>query len=48
MEIPFEPTTAQEMVDCLKRIRKSIKKWTKWGGRKGYLTYVDEFFPNGS
>jgi len=47
-EIPFEPITAQEIVDCLKRIRKSIKKWTKWDGRKGYLTYVDEFFPDGS
>ncbi len=48
VEIPIEPTTAQEMVDCLKRIRKSIRRWTKRGGRKGYLNYVDEFFPPAS
>ena len=48
MDFPLEPITAQEMVDCLKRIRKSIGRWTEWGGRKGYLTYVDEFFPDGS
>jgi hypothetical protein len=47
VEIPCEPITAQEIVDCLKRIRKSIQRWTKWGGRKGYLNYVDEFFPGG-
>jgi len=47
VEIPCEPITAQEMVDCLKRIRKSIQRWSKWGGRRGYLTYVDEFFPPG-
>jgi hypothetical protein len=48
MEISLEPLTVQEMYDCLKRIRKSIQKWTKWGGRKGYLNYIDEFFPDGS
>ncbi len=47
VEIPIEPITAQEMVDCLKRIRKSIQKWTKWGGRTGYLNYIDDFFPPG-
>ena len=45
LEMPYEPITAQEMVDCLKRIRKSIERWTKWGGRQGYLRYVDDFFP---
>ena len=45
VEIPFEPITAQEMVDCLKRIRKSIDRWTKARGRKGYLSYIDQFLP---
>lgn len=46
VEIPGEPIAAEEMVACLKRIRRSIQKWTKRGGRRGYLTYVDRFFPS--
>jgi hypothetical protein len=37
------PLTAEELVMCLKRIRKSIDFWTKEGGRQGYLNYVSEF-----
>ena len=33
------------LVECLKRIKSSIKFWTQKGGRQGYLDYVDEFFP---
>ena len=46
VEIPFKDITVQEMYNCLKRIRKSIRRWTKVGGRKGYLRYIDEFFPS--
>lgn len=46
VEIPGEPITAEEMGLCLRRIRRSIQKWTKRGGRRGYLTYVDRFFPS--
>lgn len=35
--------TVEEIVACLKRIRKSIKRWSKQGGRQGYLTFVDQF-----
>jgi hypothetical protein len=45
VEIPVDPITAEEMYTCLKRIRRSIRKWTKRGGRQGYLTYIDQFFP---
>jgi len=38
-----EPKTVEEVVACLKRIRKSIKKWSKVGGRQGYLRYIDQF-----
>lgn len=34
---------ASEVVACLKRIRKSVQRWTKQGGRRGYLTFVDQF-----
>jgi hypothetical protein len=32
-----------ELVPCFKRIRKSIRRWTKVGGRQGYLTYISQF-----
>lgn len=43
MEITPAPITLDEMVDCLKRVRKSIDKWTRRGGRQGYLTFVERF-----
>lgn len=46
LELDFGDITVQEMYNCLKRIRKSIRRWTKVGGRKGYLRYIDEFFPS--
>jgi hypothetical protein len=45
VDIPFEPLTGQEIYDCLKRIRKSIRRWTKRAGRRGYLNYIDQFLP---
>lgn len=32
-----------EIVACLKRIRKSVQKWSQRGGRQGYLRFVNEF-----
>lgn len=34
------PITLKELVLCLKRIEKSIKFWTRIGGRKGYITFA--------
>ena len=28
---------------CLKRLRKSVQKWTKLGGRQGYLRFMSQF-----
>ncbi|MBI5274306.1 MAG: hypothetical protein HY860_04545 [Chlamydiales bacterium] len=38
----FSPTiiTIDELYLCLKRIEKSIKFWTREGGRRGYITFV--------
>ena len=30
-----------EIMDCLKRIRKSVDLWNKQGGRQGYLYFID-------
>ncbi len=35
-----DPISVEELLLCLKRIEKSIKFWTKQGGRKGYITFV--------
>jgi hypothetical protein len=36
-----EPISIDEILDCLKRIRKSIDLWTRQGGRQGYLYFID-------
>ena len=38
-----EPVSVDVIVGCLKRIRKSVEKWNKQGGRQGYLTFVERF-----
>ena len=43
--IEEEGLTLDEMILCLKRIRKSIQHWTKHEGRQGYLNFVSEFMP---
>ena len=40
-----EPITPEEMVACLKRLRRSVNMWTKRGGRQGYLEFVGDFIP---
>jgi hypothetical protein len=42
MEKP-ETVTVEEIIACLKRIRKSVETWNKQGGRNGYLHYIDQF-----
>jgi hypothetical protein len=39
------PLALDEIIVCLKRIRKSIRKWTKEGGQRGYMNFVDEYIP---
>jgi hypothetical protein len=35
--------TREEILGCLKRIRKSIATWNQKGGSQGYLNYVRQF-----
>jgi hypothetical protein len=42
-EPPPRRVTPDEIVACLKRIQKSVRYWTKKGGRTGYLDFVDQF-----
>ncbi len=43
VEMPVEPITLDELMACLKRVRKSINRWHRRGGRQGYLTFVSQF-----
>lgn len=45
VDLEMTPLTVDEIVACLKRIRRSIEFWNKRGGRQGYLNYVIEFLP---
>jgi lysyl-tRNA synthetase class II len=42
-DVTMEPKTMDEIIACLKRVRKSIRRWNKEGGRQGYLNFVSEF-----
>jgi hypothetical protein len=37
----IEPISPDEIMECLKRIRKSVDLWHKQGGRQGYLYFID-------
>lgn len=45
VELDIKPLAPSEIVECLKRIKSSLKMWTKQGGRQGYLKFVNRFFP---
>lgn len=36
------PLSLDEIMACLKRIRKSVALWNKKGGRRGYLEFINE------
>lgn len=43
-EVPYPPPVSlEEIVACLKRVRKSVKAWTQEGGRQGYLRFASQF-----
>ena len=37
------PNTIEEIIACLKRIRKSVQRWNKEGGRQGYLNFIKDY-----
>ncbi len=43
VELGIEPKTVQEIIACLKRIRKSVQYWNKEHGRQGYLDFIVNF-----
>lgn len=44
MNADFEPVSKKAIVDCMKRLRSSIKIWSGNAyGRQGYLNYISQF-----
>ena len=35
--------TVEEIVSCLRKIRKSVERWSKQGGKQGYLQFVKDY-----
>lgn len=38
-----EPVGLEVISACLKRVRRSVQRWNKEGGRQGYLTFIQRF-----
>jgi len=43
IDLGMESISVDEIAACLQRIRRSVKMWTKQGGRQGYLNFVSNF-----
>ena len=41
VRLKLKPISVDEIMECLKRIRKSVDLWNKQGGRQGYLYFID-------
>jgi hypothetical protein len=39
------PISVEDLVACLKKLRKSVDFWTRERGRSGYLDYIQDFLP---
>jgi hypothetical protein len=35
----------EDLVACLRRLKKSVEFWTEQGGRRGYLDFLTQFVP---
>ena len=40
-ELP--PIPLEDLLACLKRLRKSVERWNRSGGQRGYLEFVSRF-----
>jgi hypothetical protein len=38
-----EPKTVEDILLCLKLILKSVHRWNRSGGQRGYLTFIVQY-----
>jgi hypothetical protein len=43
MPAAVEATTLDDMLSCLRKIRRSLDKWNSRGGSQGYLRFVSQY-----
>lgn len=43
IDIDMKPLSIEEIINCLKRIQSSVKKWSKQYGKRGYLDFVKDY-----
>jgi hypothetical protein len=43
--IPGSPIPLAELVEALKKIQKSVRRWSSVGGRRGYLNFIGQYLP---
>lgn len=43
MDLDVKPISLDALIRCLQRVRKSVPKWIKRGGRQGDLDFVSDF-----
>ena len=43
--MPESTIPLSELMACLREIQKSIPRWSRQGGRKGYLDFVSQYLP---
>lgn len=41
----IEAISLDEIIQCLKRVEKSVQRWNKQGGNQGYLRFVSQHIP---
>jgi len=41
--LPTGTTSLDDILSCLRRIRKSVELWNDRGGRQGYLTFISHY-----
>ena len=39
----IQPISLEDLVACLRKLKKSVDHWTQEGGRQGYLEFVEKF-----
>jgi len=44
-EPEFPALRIEDLVACLRKLKKSVDFWTKQGGRQGYMKHVEQFVP---
>ncbi|MEO8209358.1 MAG: hypothetical protein ABI840_02265 [bacterium] len=46
VEVNIDFILISELLNCLKKIKNSLNKWTKIYGRQGYLNFVKNYMPD--